>query len=652
MQTSAPLLTVSDLTIGTRARTLVEPLSFSIGAGERVGLIGESGSGKSLTSSAVMGLLAPELSAAGSVELAGEDGNLLDLDERALARLRGRRMGMVFQEPMSALNPLMRVGAQVAEVMTLHGTARGAAAMSRAVDLLDQVRLPDPAQAARAYPHQLSGGQRQRVMLAMALANSPDLLVADEPTTALDVTVQAAVLDLIDEQIAARGTGLLFITHDLAVVARVCERVLVMHSGRVVEQGTVEQIFTDPQHAYTRGLLAASDLSATDARGRLFTIRTASEYGGPLAQQERPTGQAAPGSQDPGEDRDRLARHGEDPAAADEPAPGDGSAMRDRSVPGDESVPEDGLAPEDGPPTGGPPTGDLPTGDLPTGDRSAEEEAPVPADEAASGTGPRPLIEVRGLTKTYVRRAGLLRRQEVLALRGIDVSVRPGGRLGVVGESGSGKTTLLSILAGLLPATAGTVRVGDVEVDPRDTAGLSAMRRDLQVVFQDPFASLDPRMTTREIVTEPLRSQGVGHAERAARAAEVIEAVGLDAEALGRYPHQFSGGQRQRISIARALVCRPRILVADEPVSALDVSVRAQVLNLLSDLVDEYGLTLVFVSHDLGVVRHLCDEVVVMRAGEVVEAGPVDAVYDRPQEEYTRALVAATPTLAGALARS
>jgi peptide/nickel transport system ATP-binding protein len=639
MQTSAPLLTVSDLTIGTRARTLVEPLSFSIGAGERVGLIGESGSGKSLTSSAVMGLLAPELSAAGSVELAGEDGNLLDLDERALARLRGRRMGMVFQEPMSALNPLMRVGAQVAEVMTLHGTARGAAAMSRAVDLLDQVRLPDPAQAARAYPHQLSGGQRQRVMLAMALANSPDLLVADEPTTALDVTVQAAVLDLIDEQIAARGTGLLFITHDLAVVARVCERVLVMHSGRVVEQGTVEQIFTDPQHAYTRGLLAASDLSATDARGRLFTIRTASEYGGPLAQQERPTGQAAPGSQDPGEDL--LAELGEDPAAADGPVPADRTAVREGAVPEGES------APEDGPPTGGPPTGDLPTGD-----RSAEEEAPVPADEAASGTGPRPLIEVRGLTKTYVRRAGLLRRQEVLALRGIDVSVRPGGRLGVVGESGSGKTTLLSILAGLLPATAGTVRVGDVEVDPRDTAGLSAMRRDLQVVFQDPFASLDPRMTTREIVTEPLRSQGVGHAERAARAAEVIEAVGLDAEALGRYPHQFSGGQRQRISIARALVCRPRILVADEPVSALDVSVRAQVLNLLSDLVDEYGLTLVFVSHDLGVVRHLCDEVVVMRAGEVVEAGPVDAVYDRPQEEYTRALVAATPTLAGALARS
>ncbi|WP_029089574.1 dipeptide ABC transporter ATP-binding protein [Brevibacterium album] len=574
-QAGTPLLTVEGLTIGTRARTLVEPLSFAIGAGERVGLIGESGSGKSLTASAVMGLLASELSAAGRVELAGEGGNLLDLDERALARLRGRRMGMVFQEPMSALNPLMRVGDQVAETMTLHGTARGRQATARAVELLDQVHLPDPAQAARAYPHQLSGGQRQRVMLAAALANSPDLLICDEPTTALDVTVQAAVLDLIDEQIAARGTGLLFITHDLAVVARVCERVLVMHAGRVVESGTVEQIFTRPQHAYTRGLLAASDLTATDARGRLFTIRTAAEYRGPGTPEQA---EAAP----------RAAESG--------------------------------------------------------------EAAPTEARPSDAGEDARPLIEIRGLEKTYVRRGGLFRRHEVRALAGIDVSVMPGGRLGVVGESGSGKTTLLSILAGLIPASAGTVRVGDVLVDPHDAAGLAAMRQDLQVVFQDPFASLDPRMTTEEIVAEPLRSLGAGSAERRRRAAEVVEAVGLDRDALFRYPHQFSGGQRQRISIARALICRPRILVADEPVSALDVSVRAQVLNLLSDLVDEYGLTLVFVSHDLGVVRHLCDEVVVMRGGELVEAGTVEAVYDRPQQEYTRALVAATPTLAGALA--
>ena len=275
-----PLLAVRDLTISSASQTLVHPLNFAIAPGERVGLIGESGSGKSLTSSAVMGLLPSELTAQGEVALAGESGNLLTQSEKSFARLRGSRMSMVFQEPMSALNPLMRVGDQVAEVMRLHRTASGDAASKRAIELLDQVHLPDPSAAAKAYPHQLSGGQRQRIMLAIALANSPDLLICDEPTTALDVTVQSAVLDLIDEQVTARGTGLLFITHDLAVVARVCERVMVMNAGRVVETGTVDEIFTAPQHEYTRGLLAASDLTATDSRGRLFTIATADQYAG------------------------------------------------------------------------------------------------------------------------------------------------------------------------------------------------------------------------------------------------------------------------------------------------------------------------------------------------------------------------------------
>jgi ABC-type glutathione transport system ATPase component len=595
---ATPLLSVRDLTISTAQRELVHPLSFDIAPGERVGLIGESGSGKSLTSSAVMGLLPQELTAGGSVELTGEEGNLLDRSERSRAGLRGRRMSMVFQEPMSALNPLMRVGDQVAEVMRLHRTATGDAAQRRAVELLEQVQLPDPVAAARAYPHQLSGGQRQRVMLAIALANSPDLLICDEPTTALDVTVQAAVLDLIDEQVRARGTGLLFITHDLAVVARVCERVLVMTQGEVVESGTVEQIFTDPQHEYTRGLLAASDLTATDEHGRLFTIATAAQYPGTAA--DASTTASGTATED-----------GTAASAAAEGAPAAGAATA--SAVGRDTVAEAG------------------------------------AGSDGSGTaGAADLIEVTGLVKTYTRRAGLFRSHEVHALKGIDLRVREGGRMGVVGESGSGKSTLLSLLSGLATPTAGRIRVGDIVVDPTDDRGLTAMRRDLQIVFQDPFASLDPRMSVADIIGEPLQSQGASRSERLARAEELIEAVGLDRDSLTRFPHQFSGGQRQRISIARALVTRPRILVADEPVSALDVSVRAQVLNLLADLVDEYSLTLVFVSHDLGVVRHLCSDVAVMRSGEIVEQGTTDQVYDDPAHEYTRALVAATPTLQGA----
>jgi ABC-type glutathione transport system ATPase component len=595
---ATPLLSVRDLTISTAQRELVHPLSFDIAPGERVGLIGESGSGKSLTSSAVMGLLPQELTAGGSVELTGEEGNLLDRSERSLAGLRGRRMSMVFQEPMSALNPLMRVGDQVAEVMRLHRTATGDAAQRRAVELLEQVQLPDPVAAARAYPHQLSGGQRQRVMLAIALANSPDLLICDEPTTALDVTVQAAVLDLIDEQVRARGTGLLFITHDLAVVARVCERVLVMTQGEVVESGTVEQIFTDPQHEYTRGLLAASDLTATDEHGRLFTIATAAQYPGTAA--DASTTASGTATED-----------GTAASAAAEGAPAAGAATA--SAVGRDTV------------------------------------AAAGAGSDGSGTaGAADLIEVTGLVKTYTRRAGLFRSHEVHALKGIDLRVREGGRMGVVGESGSGKSTLLSLLSGLATPTAGRIRVGDIVVDPTDDRGLTAMRRDLQIVFQDPFASLDPRMSVADIIGEPLQSQGASRSERLARAEELIEAVGLDRDSLTRFPHQFSGGQRQRISIARALVTRPRILVADEPVSALDVSVRAQVLNLLADLVDEYSLTLVFVSHDLGVVRHLCSDVAVMRSGEIVEQGTTDQVYDDPAHEYTRALVAATPTLQGA----
>ncbi|MFB0833981.1 dipeptide ABC transporter ATP-binding protein [Arthrobacter halodurans] len=562
------LLSVENLSIGTRGFTLVEDVNFAMAKGERIGLIGESGSGKSLTSTAVMGLLPEGLEATGSVTLAGHDANFIGAPDATLRKIRGRDMAMVFQEPLTALNPLMRAGAQVAEIMLQHKTvASRREAHAKAVAMLASVKLPDPAEAARAYPHQLSGGQRQRVMLAMALANDPSLLLCDEPTTALDVTVQRQVLDLVLESVILRGTGLLFITHDLAVVANMCTRVLVMNHGRIVEEGSTEDIFSRPQHAYTRGLLAASDLEATDREGRLFTVASSAAYIPPTVEEAR------------------------ERAAAD-----------------------------------------------------AATAAAAPPEN----TGPA-VISVRNLDRTYTRgRASLFGKPtEVHALKDVTFEVPAGGRLGVVGESGSGKTTLLRILAGLDRPTDGSVVVAGNEVAGAREADLVQLRQELQIVFQDPMGSLDPRMKVLDIVTEPLLVPGRREtaAQRRQMAVEMLEAVGLGAETLERYPHQFSGGQRQRISIARALICRPRVLVADEPVSALDVSVRAQVLNLLADLVEQYQLTLVFVSHDLAVVRHLCDRVVVMRSGEIVEEGDTESVYADPQHPYTQKLVASSLNL-------
>ncbi|MDU0345410.1 ABC transporter ATP-binding protein [Microbacterium sp. KSW2-29] len=553
---------VTDLTIRSGDRTLVSELSFHIERGERVGLIGESGSGKSLTSLAVMGLLPANLHAEGTVHVGSDERNLVDLGERELAGIRGTRSAMVFQEPMTALNPLMQVGPQIAEAMIVHGTQRDRrAANARALQLLQDVGIPSPAEAAQAYPHQLSGGQRQRVVLAIALANDPELLVCDEPTTALDVTVQKQVLDLVLATVKRRDTGLLFITHDLAVVGETCERVLVMNKGEVVERGSIDQIFTRPQHPYTRGLLAASDLSATDDQGKLFTVATAANYR-------------------PGHAVSRMT------AAAPE-------------ISGD-------------------------------------------------------VVRVENLTRVYKspRTSLFTAPREVKALNGVSFSIAAGDRFGIVGESGSGKSTLLRLLSGLDQPTSGELEVVGRSLVKAGAKDLAELRRNLQIVFQDPMASLDPRMRICDIVAEPLlnaanleHGTAMGAKERADAVAEMIEAVGLPRDAVDRFPHQFSGGQRQRISIARALVCRPRILVADEPVSALDVSVRAQVLNLLADLVDEYRLTLIFVSHDLHVVRYLCDRVAVMRKGEIVEQGPTESVYSSPQQEYTRVLIDATPTI-------
>ncbi|WGP07340.1 ABC transporter ATP-binding protein [Bacillus subtilis] len=598
------LLEVCDLTITPAgAETpVLHDVSLSLAPGERVGLIGESGSGKSLTAQSVMGLLPEELHARGQVRLQGHSGNLLEANEKTLAGLRSEIVSMVFQEPMSALNPLMRIGDQIAEVLRIHGKVTRAQIPTRVRELLHDVHMPDPDSARFAYPHQMSGGQRQRVMLAIALANSPRLLICDEPTTALDVTVQKHMLDLIAERVAAVEAGLLFITHDLAVVAGVCDRVIVMYRGRIVESGSIDEIFTAPKHEYTRGLLASSDLESTDDRGRLFTLKTALAYSGPQVDAESP-------------------------AEADS---SDGAGESEESECCEEST---------------------------TSTRSGHTGTAVAEstndgnDGAASVGESAPLIEVSGVTRVF-RGRGFFgrRRSQVTALGGIDFTVAGGARLGIVGESGSGKSTLLNILSGLDRPTTGHVRVGDIRVEAASSQALRRLRENLQIVFQDPFASLDPRMRIADIVSEPLIAAGVDKDERIARVEEMIASVDLDADSLRRYPHQFSGGQRQRISIARALVTRPQILVADEPVSALDVSVRAQVLNLLTDLVDEYALTLLFVSHDLGVVKHLCSDVIVMKAGQIIESGATEDIYAHPQEEYTRRLIAATPSLAEALA--
>ena len=607
------LLEVCDLTITPAgAETpVLHDVSLSLAPGERVGLIGESGSGKSLTAQSVMGLLPEELHARGQVRLQGHSGNLLEANEKTLAGLRSEIVSMVFQEPMSALNPLMRIGDQIAEVLRIHGKVPRAQIPTRVRELLHDVHMPDPDSARFAYPHQMSGGQRQRVMLAIALANSPRLLICDEPTTALDVTVQKHMLDLIAERVAAVEAGLLFITHDLAVVAGVCDRVIVMCRGRIVESGSVDEIFTAPKHEYTRGLLASSDLESTDDRGRLFTLKTALAYSGPQVDAESPA--EADSSDGAGESEESECR---EESTTSTRSGHTGTAVAESTDDGN-----DGAA-------------------------STREN-----DGAASVGESAPLIEVSGVTRVF-RGRGLFgrRRSQVTALGGIDFTVAGGARLGIVGESGSGKSTLLNILSGLDRPTTGHVRVGDIRVEAASSQALRRLRENLQIVFQDPFASLDPRMRIADIVSEPLIAAGVDKDERIARVEEMIASVDLDADSLRRYPHQFSGGQRQRISIARALVTRPQILVADEPVSALDVSVRAQVLNLLTDLVDEYALTLLFVSHDLGVVKHLCSDVIVMKAGQIIESGATEDIYAHPQEEYTRRLIAATPSLADALA--
>ena len=526
----------------------VKDLSFRLERGETLGIVGESGSGKSQSVLSLMGLLADNGRAEGVAQFDGH--NLLTLPEAELRRMRGQRISMIFQDPMTSLNPYLTLADQMVQVVREHERVSKKVARSRCLEMLEAVRIPEADDRLDRYPHELSGGMRQRVMIAASLLLNPEILVADEPTTALDVTVQAQILELMRDLSERFETSTILITHDLAVIAGTCERVLVMQGGELKEQGEVRKIFYEPQHAYTRALLKAVP--------RLDEKRV-----------------------------ERLVGAGK----------------------------VDDIA------------------------KAAERGA----DDAVTA----PLLEVEDLRVTFSVQAGGLwgRTRELKAVDGVSLVLAPGETLGVVGESGCGKSTLARAILKLVPAAAGRICMMGKGLDELDKAAMRKMRSELQVIFQDPLASLNPRMTVGDIVSEPLwtHKPQLDKVAVRKRVVEVLKRVGLEGRELNRYPHEFSGGQCQRIGIARALVLEPKLIICDEPVSALDVSIQAQIVNLLMDLQADLGLSLIFIAHDLAVVRHISHRVLVMYLGTAVEIASREDLYDRPSHPYTRALISSVP---------
>ncbi|MEV6673191.1 ABC transporter ATP-binding protein [Streptomyces sp. NPDC051162] len=634
------VLNVHDLTVSFAGRgatvTAVDGVSFGLGRGEVLGLVGESGSGKSTVGLAAMGLHDPaRTTVTGSVTVGGTE--VVGAPDSALRALRGARIAMVFQDALAALSPFHTVGAQLAEAYRLHARSGRAEARGRAAAMLDRVGIP--AARARDYPHQFSGGMRQRVMIAMALINSPDVLVADEPTTALDARVQRQVLALMRELAWESGTAVLLITHDVGVVAEMCDRMLVMRGGRVIESGPTRKLLADAEHPYTRALIGAAPMLSSVPGSRLPTVDDPDpepDRGGRVASSRQAAGAA-------GVTESAAAKAAKAAKAVEKPhvVPAATADLASTATAG-RPAPDSGDAGSAAARVAGHKDGSrvLPAA---TASHSVTGSGGAGGEEVPRAAGGAVLAEVVDLTVEFPGRRTLLGRgtPPVAAVRGVSLRVGAGETLGLVGESGSGKSTTARVLAGLQRPTAGEVRFDGQDIGLPATR--KALSRDVQLVFQDPYASLNPRRTVEQIVTTPLRVHtSLDAAARRGRAAELLGQVGLDEAHLARYPHEFSGGQRQRIGIARALAPRPRLIIADEPVSALDVSVQAQVLNLLMDLRDELGISLLFVSHDLAVVRHFCDRVAVMRAGEVVESGPRDEVFDDPKAGYTRELLAAT----------
>jgi peptide/nickel transport system ATP-binding protein len=604
------LLEVSDLSVDfptdTDAVHAVRGLNFHVDSGEVVALVGESGAGKSASAMAVIGLLPEFAEVSGSVRLRGEE--LIGLSDAEMSHVRGNTIGTVFQDPMSALTPVYTVGDQIAEALEIHHRDLGRrAARSRATELLELVGIAQPEQRARAFPHELSGGERQRVVIAIAIANDPDLLICDEPTTALDVTVQAQILDVLKTARDVTGAGVLIITHDLGVVAEFADRALVMYAGRAVEDAPVAQLYEQARMPYTVGLLGSVPRLDAPQGTRLVPIP-----GAPPALTTTPQGC-------PFAPRCPLAI---DECEAAEPelvelAPDHHAAcIRTEQVTG----------------------------------HSAAEIYRVPAAVTATSAAPSNdgavVLRVRELSKTYKLTKGVVLRRQVGEVRAVDnvsFDLHSGRTLGIVGESGSGKSTTLHQILNLAAPQSGSIEVLGSDVATLNRRTRKALRTDLQVVFQDPVASLDPRLPVSDVLAEPLTANGFDKPRIDERVAELLELVGLRRADASRYPAEFSGGQKQRIGIARALALQPKIIALDEPVSALDVSIQAGIINLLLDLQDRFGMAYLFVSHDLSVVKHLAHDVAVMYKGAVVEQGSGDSVFVNPQHEYTRKLLAAVP---------
>jgi peptide/nickel transport system ATP-binding protein len=553
-QAMNPLISVQDLHVSFRMSKTdtveaVRGVSFDIPANSTVALVGESGSGKSVSAMSIVRLL-PENAILGQHSKVLYNGrDLLAAPLEDMRRLRGKDISVVFQEPMSSLNPVFTVGEQIAEVLRIHLKLNSKQALDRTLDLMTEVGIPNPKERLKSYPHELSGGQQQRVMIAMAIACEPKLLIADEPTTALDVTVQRQIMDLLAGLQQRQKMSILFISHDLGLVGEISDQVVVMRNGEVREAGSVQRIFSAPTDAYTQALLACRP--RLDSRPRRLAVI----------------------------------------------------------------------------------------------DDIVNKRPPVTEQRVAAPITGAALIEVKDLGKDYLLKSGLFKRKVFSAVKHADFSLYKGRTLGVVGESGSGKTTIGMMLTRLTEASAGSIMFEGVDLAQLSAAQMRIYRSRIQIIFQNPYASLNPRFTVGQILIEPMRIHGIGKTEddRARLALELIEKVGLTRDDFGKYPHEFSGGQRQRIAIARCLTMKPEIIVCDESVSALDVSVQATVLNLLLDLQDEFGLTYVFISHDLAVVKYMADEILVMSQGEVVERGSAEEIYARPQHPYTQQLLGAIP---------